>query len=34
MISGLNTVYGLGKDRRLWPGEEALLMETIRLYLK
>ncbi|CAD8090374.1 unnamed protein product [Paramecium sonneborni] len=33
IIDGLNTIYGQGKNRRLWPGEEALLMETIRLYI-
>ncbi|CAD8081509.1 unnamed protein product [Paramecium primaurelia] len=30
---GLNQLYGQGKNRRLWFGEEALLMETIRLYI-
>ncbi|CAD8133014.1 unnamed protein product [Paramecium pentaurelia] len=34
IIDGLNTLYGQGKNRRLWPGEEALLMETIRLYIE
>ncbi|CAK94884.1 unnamed protein product (macronuclear) [Paramecium tetraurelia] len=33
IIDGLNILYGQGKNRRLWPGEEALLMETIRLYI-
>ncbi|CAD8103300.1 unnamed protein product [Paramecium sonneborni] len=34
IIDGLNTIYGQEKNRRLWPGQEALLMETIRLYLR
>ncbi|CAD8177997.1 unnamed protein product [Paramecium pentaurelia] len=33
IMDGLNKLYGKGKNRRLWPGEEALLMETIRLYI-
>ncbi|CAD8148736.1 unnamed protein product [Paramecium octaurelia] len=34
ILDGLKVLYGQGKNKRLWPGEEALLMETIRLYIE
>ncbi|KAM3144409.1 hypothetical protein pb186bvf_003573 [Paramecium bursaria] len=33
ITQGLNILYGQGKERRLRPGEEASIMETIRRYL-
>ena len=30
----MEQIYGVGKNRRLKPGEEALIMETIHYFIK